>query len=118
MERGYRHLTSNTGEIGFAGLRAKMAVIAVVAAGLGLIASATPAMAATPPTLAVAVVGPGTVTSTPPGINCPPKCGASFAAGTKVVLGAKAKSGGQFLRWGGACTGAVGCNVKVSGLAV
>ena len=95
-----------------------MAAIAVVAGGLSLLSFASPVMAATPSTLAVAVVGPGAVTSAPAGINCPAKCSASFAPGTSVVLTAKAKSGAQFLRWGGSCAGAAACNVKVSGLAV
>ena len=118
MELGVRRLTSNNQAIRFTGRRVKVAAIAVVAGGLSLLSFASPVMAATPSTLAVAVVGPGAVTSAPAGINCPAKCSASFAPGTSVVLSAKAKSGAQFQRWGGSCTGAAGCNIKVSGLAV
>ena len=118
MEFGVRRLTSNNREIRFTGRRVKVAAIAVVAGGLSLLSFASPVMAAAPSTLAVAVVGPGAVTSAPAGINCPAKCSASFAPGTRVVLTAKAKSGAQFQRWGGSCTGAAGCNVRVSGLAV
>ncbi len=118
MKLGIRRLASNKGEIRFARRRVKVAAIAVLAGGLSLLSFASPVMAATPSTLAVAVVGPGAVTSAPAGINCPAKCSASFAPGTSVVLTAKAKSGAQFLRWGGSCAGAAGCSVKVSGLAV
>ncbi len=118
MELGVRRLTSNKRAIRFAGRRVKVAAIAAVAGGLSLLSFASPVMAATPSTLAVAVVGPGAVTSAPAGINCPAKCSASFAPGTRVVLTAKAKSGARFQRWGGSCAGAAGCNIKVSGLAV
>jgi hypothetical protein len=118
MELGVRRLTSNTREVRVRGRRANVAAIAVIAAGVSFFASASPVMAATPSTLAVAVVGPGAVTSAPPGINCPAKCSASFAPGTSVVLTAKATSGAQFMRWGGSCAGTAGCSVKVAGLAV
>ena len=118
MELGVRRLVSNNREIRFAGRRLEVAAVAVVAGGLSLFSFAGPVIAATPSTLAVAVVGPGAVTSAPAGINCPAKCSASFAPGTSVVLTAKAKGGAQFQRWGGSCTGAAGCNIKVSGLAV
>jgi len=70
-----------------------------------------------PSTVAVAVVGSGSVTSSPAGIACPSKCSASFVAGTNVVLTPKASSGWSFDRWGGSCSGDVACAVKVSGLA-
>ena len=85
----------------------------VVAALLG---TALPAVAATPPTLAVDVVGSGAVVSRPGGITCPGTCTATFAAGTNVVLTPQPRNGSRFLRWGGPCTGAGACTVKVSGL--
>jgi hypothetical protein len=75
------------------------------------------ATVATKPMLAVAVVGGGRVTSKPAGISCPGKCAATFAAGSSVFLTSKAKSGSRFLRWGGSCTGAGACRVRVSALA-
>lgn len=73
--------------------------------------------AAAKPTLAVVIVGSGRVTSKPAGISCPGKCSATFAAGSRVLLTPKAKTGSRFLRWGGNCTGAGACKVKVSALA-
>ncbi len=70
------------------------------------------------PTLAVVIVGSGSVTSKPAGISCPGKCAATFAGGTSVLLAAKAKKGSRFLRWGGGCTGAGACRVRVTALAV
>jgi hypothetical protein len=69
------------------------------------------------PTLAVAVVGSGSVVSTPAGISCPGKCAAAFSAGSRVVLSPTPRRGSRFLRWGGDCSGARACRVKVSGLA-
>jgi hypothetical protein len=73
--------------------------------------------AAIQPTLAVAVVGPGSVRSTPAGIACPGKCSATFSPGTSVRLSANARGGSRFLRWGGNCAGTRACRVRVSGLA-
>ena len=94
------------------------AVAAVTATGAfgGASAQATSAAAAKP-TLAVVVVGGGRVTSAPAGISCPGKCAAAFAAGSRVVLTPTPKGGSRFLRWGGDCTGARACRVRVSGLA-
>ena len=79
--------------------------------------SAAASRAAAKPTLAVVVVGPGRVTSTPAGISCPGRCSAAFATGARVLLTQKARTGSRFLRWGGDCTGAGACRVRVSGLA-
>jgi hypothetical protein len=67
------------------------------------------------PTLQVLRVGTGsgTVTSSPPGINCPPDCseqGASprihpTASGDVYVLTAHPAAGSVFTRWSGACSG-------------
>ena len=46
---------------------------------------------------------------------CPGTCSA-FAAGTNVVLTPQPRNGSRLLRWGGPCTGAGACTVKVSGL--
>jgi trimeric autotransporter adhesin len=81
-----------------------------------LFGAAIPAVAATPPTLVVVIVGSGGVTSQPAGIACPGKCTATFAAATSVVLTPVPKNGSTFLRWGGSCTGADTCKVNVSSL--
>lgn len=67
-------------------------------------------LASTPPstgnfTLAVAVSGGGTVTSTPTGINCGTTCSASFASAAAVTLTATPATGSTFTGWSGACTG-------------
>jgi len=79
--------------------------------------AATPGALALQPTLAVVVVGAGGVTSKPAGISCPGRCSATFAAGTVVALTAKPRAGTRFARWGGACSGAGTCRVKVKALA-
>jgi Divergent InlB B-repeat domain len=57
-------------------------------------------------TLSVAVTGPGTVTSTPAGINCGSDCSEKYMSGTAVTLSAKPATGAHFLGWtGGGCTG-------------
>ena len=95
-----------------------MSVAAVAAVAVtGAAGGETTAAGATKPTVAVVVVGSGRVTSRPAGISCPGKCSATFAAGSSVLLTPKAKTGSRFLRWGGDCTGAGACKVRVSALA-
>jgi DNA-binding beta-propeller fold protein YncE len=59
--------------------------------------------------------GTGTVTSNPPGINCPSSCSASFALGTMVGLTASPASGSTFTVWSGACSSVGACNVTTTG---
>ncbi len=117
-------MASNTGYLGrmrFARLFGRNRV-ARCSAGVALVAvsllvTALPAVAATPSTLVVAIVGNGGVTSKPLGIACPGTCTATFRAGTSVVLTAQPRNGSTFLRWsGGSCTGTGACTVKVSTL--
>jgi hypothetical protein len=62
--------------------------------------------------LTVTVTGSGSVQSSPPGINCPTHCTASFADGTAVVL---TPSGGSLTGWsGGGCSGTGNCSVTIS----
>lgn len=96
----------------------RAALVAVTAGSVSLLVAALPAVAATPSTLAVVVVGPGTVTSTPAGISCPAKCSASFPSGATVTVTAKTVNGSHLLRWGGACSGTGACIVNASGLDV
>jgi hypothetical protein len=66
----------------------------------------TAAFARTTARLAMAVSGPGTVVSTPPGISCgrdDDKCSAEFPAGTSVTLTPTPASGGAFGLWTGPC---------------
>jgi phospholipase C len=57
-------------------------------------------------TATLAGSGKGTVTSSPPGINCPTTCSALFATGSSVTLSAAPASGNNFSGFSGACTGA------------
>jgi hypothetical protein len=91
-------------------------VLAIIAVA-GLLGVATPAAASAGATLDVVVIGAGSVSSRPAGINCPGKCVASFPAGTKVALLPKANKGSTFLRWGGSCAGKAACDVDATTLA-
>jgi streptogramin lyase len=59
--------------------------------------------------------GSGTVTSTPPGINCGSTCQANFTTGTNVTLTALADAGSTFTEWsGGGCSGTGPCAINLS----
>jgi len=55
--------------------------------------------------------GDGTVTSTPPGINCGADCSEAFAAGATVRLVATPDAISTFAGWSGACSGTGDCVV-------
>lgn len=55
--------------------------------------------------LSASLMGNGTLTGTPVGLNCPTDCTEDYAAGTQVTLTPQAGSGAQFAGWSGACTG-------------
>ena len=57
--------------------------------------------------------GQGTVTSSPPGIDCGVTCSGSFAQGTAVALTAVPDAGSEFEGWSGACTGKSACVVNM-----
>jgi hypothetical protein len=59
------------------------------------------------------VGGAGSVTSSPPGIDCPGTCTATFADGTDVTL--TPAPAAAFTGWTGACTGGGGCTVAMDG---
>lgn len=65
--------------------------------------------------LTLAIVGGGSVSSTPAGITCGPTCSATFMEGTNVTLTPTPAAGYVFGRWTGACTGSGGCTVTVNG---
>ena len=64
--------------------------------------------------LTVALTGPGTVTSSPAGINCPTTCSAAFPQNTNVTLTETPARNSFFSGWGGACTGTSACSVTVN----
>jgi phospholipase C len=68
--------------------------------------------------LSVSETGSGTVTSSPPGINCPQTCSASFTSGSAVTLTAAAGTGEIFSGWSGACSGTRTCTLTLSSAAV
>jgi hypothetical protein len=61
----------------------------------------TPAAPTSSNNLTVAVVGTGTVTSSPSGINCGSTCSKSFTSATVVTLTATPASGYSFSSWSG-----------------
>jgi Divergent InlB B-repeat domain len=64
-------------------------------------------------TLSVQVSGPGTVTSTTGGINCPGQCIATVSVGASVGLTA-IPQGGSTVTWSSACTSSSGNNCSVT----
>lgn len=64
--------------------------------------------------LSASLMGDGTLTGTPVGINCPTDCTEDYAAGTQVTLTPYAGSDAQFVGWSGACTGKSTCVVTMS----
>jgi uncharacterized repeat protein (TIGR02543 family) len=68
-----------------------------------------------PPTVSVSVTGTGSVTSSPPGINCPSaSCTMSVSYGTSVSLTARPATGYVFGGWSGACSGSGTCTLTVN----
>ena len=67
-------------------------------------------------TLTVTTVGPGSVSSSPSGINCGTVCAAGFSPGTSVTLTASTGAGATFSGWSGACAGTGAfCTVAMTG---
>ena len=64
--------------------------------------------------LAVTIVGTGSVSSTPGGIACPSTCTGSFPDASSVALNPIPGAGFTFAGWSGACTGTGACNVTMS----
>lgn len=64
----------------------------------------------------LAGTGIGTVTSTPPGISCPPTCSADFPEGSSVVLNAAPGTEvvfGDWSYWSTSCDGIGACDLKM-----
>ncbi|HID98684.1 MAG TPA: hypothetical protein EYP59_00105, partial [Thiotrichaceae bacterium] len=75
---------------------------------LGTPSTLTPAVTpvweyGTPNTLSVSIVGMGTVTSEPKGIQCGNECVATFAPNTDIILTATPTEGYRFKKWEGDC---------------
>jgi hypothetical protein len=69
--------------------------------------------------LTVTVTGPGTVTSTPAGIDCGTGCSRSFGIGTVVTLTATPAPGAIFIGWSGeTCSGTSTCVVDNTNVSV
>ena len=65
-------------------------------------------------TVSKAGAGSGTVTSSPPGIDCGSTCSHDFADGTPVTLTATVASGSSFAGWSGDCSGTGTCTLTMS----
>jgi hypothetical protein len=63
--------------------------------------------------VSVTVSGPGTVTSSPPGIDCPGTCTGNFPG--SVTLTATPSAGAVFKGWAGACSGTAACVAAAEG---
>jgi hypothetical protein len=59
------------------------------------------------------VVGNGTVSSMPAGIDCPGTCSKTLAADSLVVLTATPASDSEFVSWSGHCSGTGSCSVTL-----
>jgi len=57
--------------------------------------------------------GGGSVTSSPPGINCGRACAASFAGASRVTLTATPNSTSNFTGWSGVCSGTGTCAITM-----
>lgn len=73
----------------------------------------------TPPVYTLTVTksgaGSGTVTSSPPGINCGSDCTETYTEGTVVTLTATADAGSTFTNWtGGGCSGTGNCVITMN----
>jgi hypothetical protein len=58
--------------------------------------------------------GSGTVTSSPPGIDCGSDCSQTYNYGTSVTLFADPLAGSTFAGWSGACSGTGSCVVSMT----
>jgi Divergent InlB B-repeat domain len=65
----------------------------------------------------VTVSGEGSVSSSPPGIDCWPSCSAAFVPGTSLNLMARGSAQASFRNWGGAClNGESSCTAAAGGV--
>jgi len=64
-------------------------------------------------TLQTTLIGSGSLSSNPGGINCPGVCSASYPVGSMVTLTPMPASGSVFGGWSGDCTGSGACQVTM-----
>ncbi len=64
--------------------------------------------------VSVSVVGSGSITSTPSGLNCDSNCEQVYTEGTQIELVATPDSGFVFDGWSGACSGTGNCSFTVT----
>jgi hypothetical protein len=118
------HLASDratASEFNYTGTGARSAAAApaeTVAGSRLIVASAIPKGTAAVTSIVLTVTkqgsGSGSVTSSPPGINCGADCDEAYANATAVTLTATPDAGSIFTGWLGACTGVGACNVSMS----
>ena len=65
--------------------------------------------------LSASIVGPGSVTSAPGGIDCPADCSEPYGGGESVTLTATPGEGAVFAGWSGACSGTGECVLAPTG---
>jgi uncharacterized repeat protein (TIGR02543 family) len=85
----------------------------------GLEGEPTPEISLSSMTLTVskAGTGAGTITSSPPGINCGTACSAGYIVNTVVTLTAAPDAGNTFTGWSGGCSGTgLTCNVTMDAI--
>lgn len=94
---------------------AKLVLISLVTASIGLFQQASDAAATAQ--LMVTVNGQGAVSGTPATIACSTgSCSYSFTTGTSITLVAVPATGSSFAGWlGGSCTGANSCSLTLTG---
>lgn len=59
--------------------------------------------------------GGGTISSAPAGLTCGSQCSRKYLEGTEVSLSAIPSAGSTFAAWGGPCSGAGACSVRMRG---
>ncbi len=67
-----------------------------------------------PPTLTVAPIGTGTITSTDGFISCPGTCSHTYPSGTPVTLNAAPGQAWVFGGWNGGCSGTGSCSITLT----
>ena len=89
-------------------------VVAHVLAGALVLGGAAVAQVGPYP-VTVTTSGTGTVTSSPPGIDCGAQCQSAFPTGSTVTLNAVAPPGWALAAWGGDCSGRGACTLSMDG---
>ena len=107
-----------TGAVGAAGQASSVALsrdgtVAIIGGPLDQDQAGAVWVFVTRPALAVIVSGSGSVTSSPPGIDCGSTCNANFGYEANVGLTATPPGGWAFSGWSGACRGSGSCTVTM-----